>query len=347
MVSENNSRNNPIKVSIFFAIILILMIIGIVVVGVLAKDKQPAVSEPKPELTWNWSEDYAEAELKIKTEGVIHVEDATVTSVRTEPTCDTDGQVVYTASVEYRGNTYTETKTEILSAEEYGHEYEFTKFIWNEDLTDAKIEFVCKRDGSHVILRSATITTASYEPTCEEDGIKNISAVLHLDGETYIDNQKSKTSPKLGHAYKFSKWIWDGANAKAEFVCEHDKTHIVTENGVVTEISRKDAACEENGEIEYSATVSYNGEVYTDTHTEIINAHGHKYNISWNWSADKKTAQANFVCANDESHKFTENAEVTEEVRDGQTVYTATVIYREQTYTDEQTVSSPAEEGTV
>ena len=39
---------------------------------------------------------------------------AAITSVRTEPTVQADGKVVYTATAVFEGSTYTNTKTEVL-----------------------------------------------------------------------------------------------------------------------------------------------------------------------------------------------------------------------------------------
>jgi len=349
MLSEQNSKHNIVKITTFIAIILIIVIIYVVVTGVLAKEQQPAVTDPKQEIIWTWSDDYAEANIKInKGDEELYSAKATVTSERTEPTCETDGQIVYTATVEYDGKTYTETKTEVISAKEFGHDYEFTRFLWNKDLTEAKLEFVCKRDSSHVITRNATVTSVRQEPTCEDDGIERISAILRLDDVTYVDNNQFKILPKLGHEYDYSRWIWDGGKAKVEFICKHDKTHVMTVDAVAAEVSRKEATCEENGEIKYNATVTYDEVGYTDTHIEIIPAHGHKYNINWNWSADKKTAEAEFICEYDSNHVVNKSADITEEITpataetDGQIVYTATVTYRDQKYTDVKTEVIPA-----
>jgi hypothetical protein len=67
----------------------------------------------------------------------------------------------------------------------------------------------------------------------------------------------------------------------------------------------------------------------------------------WNWSADKETATAVFVCKNDASHTHTENASVTSQIKTpatctekGVTAYTATVLFNGKEYTATQNVTN-------
>lgn len=70
------------------------------------------------EPTFSWAEDYASARATFKHSAGAEpmVVDATVSSERTEPTATEDGKVVYTATVEFEGKTYTDVQTVVLPA---------------------------------------------------------------------------------------------------------------------------------------------------------------------------------------------------------------------------------------
>lgn len=70
------------------------------------------------EPTFSWAEDYASARATFKhsTGAEPMVLDAAVTSERIEPTATEDGKVVYTATVEFEGKTYTDVQTVVLPA---------------------------------------------------------------------------------------------------------------------------------------------------------------------------------------------------------------------------------------
>lgn len=65
-----------------------------------------------------WAQDYqsAQAVFKRSDDGDPATVDCVVTSERTEPTATEDGKIVYTATVEFEGKTYTDVKTVVLPA---------------------------------------------------------------------------------------------------------------------------------------------------------------------------------------------------------------------------------------
>ncbi len=66
---------------------------------------------------WNWAEDYSSATLTLTCQNDdSHVEkvDAVVTSVETPATYDDDGNIVYTATAEFDGKTYTDTQDVLI-----------------------------------------------------------------------------------------------------------------------------------------------------------------------------------------------------------------------------------------
>lgn len=76
---------------------------------------------------------------------------------------------------------------------------------------------------------------------------------------------------------------------------------------------------------------------------------GHKWgNPEWIWSEDHSSASAKFTCQNDAGHIETVNAEISSSMteadctNDGEVVYTAKVVFNEETYTDVQKVTITA-----
>ncbi len=76
----------------------------------------PAHSYGEPVITW--SDDKSSCEMTFTCEvcGDVQTVEANVTSVTTPATATTDGQIVYTATVTFNGQTYTSTQTVVLPA---------------------------------------------------------------------------------------------------------------------------------------------------------------------------------------------------------------------------------------
>ncbi|MGN0513104.1 MAG: leucine-rich repeat protein [Lachnospiraceae bacterium] len=75
---------------------------------------------------FEWAEDYScKAVFTCKDKDDEQTLDCTVTSEVTDPTCTKDGETVYTATVEFDGQTYTDTKT-VPGDPATGHSYEYT-----------------------------------------------------------------------------------------------------------------------------------------------------------------------------------------------------------------------------
>ena len=89
---------------------------------------------------WLWNDDYTAATVSFADTrgGEDLILTASVTRKRTEPDCEVDGSIVYTAKVTYEGKTYTDKKTTVL--ESLGHDYEGT-------VTGREITYTCSRCG--------------------------------------------------------------------------------------------------------------------------------------------------------------------------------------------------------
>ena len=142
------------------------------------------------------------------------------------------------------------------------------------------------------------------------------------------------------HSYGAPSWAWaangeGGYSATATFTCECGDEK--TENAVITSQTTP-ATHTTAGQTVYTATVTFNGQTYTDTKTETIDVIPHTYGTpTWSWTG-YESATATFTCeCGDEK---TENATVVageEQFVSGttyKTVYTATVKFNGTDYQD-------------
>ena len=133
---------------------------------------------------WTWAEDYSSAKAAI--DCVIcgdKVEvDAEVTNETTPATCEEAGKIVYTATAEISGKTYTDTKEVALEA--IGHKWGEPEWTWTEDFTAASAKFVCENDPEHVKTIAAVVTDEI------KDGKKIYTAKVEFEGKEYTDTKE-------------------------------------------------------------------------------------------------------------------------------------------------------------
>ena len=298
------------------------------------------------EPTWTWNDDHTKATAVFTcANDKSHVEklEATVTSNTTAAKCEEDGATVYTATVSFDGQDYTDTQKDVIKAT--GHKYGKPEWKWTDDNKTATATFTCENDKSHVKTEEAKISEKSEDATCTKAGKVTYTATVKLNGETYTDT-KEVEGTVLGHKYGKPEWKWsdDKKSATATFTCENDKSHVEKLEATVTSNTTA-AKCEEDGATVYTATVSFDGQDYTDTQKDVIKATGHKYgDPTWKWADDNKTVTATFICENDKNHKYekTVNTEATSKgatcTEPGKVTYTATVKFDGKTYTVEPKV---------
>ena len=201
-----------------------------------------------------------------------------------------------------------------------------------------------------------TLTAVAEVPaTCEETGVK-AHCVCSVCGKLFSDAEgKNETTLEaltigvLGHDYGEAAWTWTGyESAKATFTCSRDASHVEEVTAAVTSEITTPASCESTGVRTYTATVTFQGQTYTDTKTETLPAAGHAWGQPvWQWAGF--AAQAVFACARDAGHTQTLTAAVTSQVTTepgcestGVRTYTATVTLEGRTYTDTKTETLPA-----
>ncbi len=188
-------------------------------------------------------------------------------TISKQPTCEADGEATYTCSC---GETYKET------IKATGHNYAFDKWEWDGH-TSAKAVFKCKNNPNHIIKADAVITSEEISSSCTGSEMK-YTAQLIADRVTYSDVRTEVNGSGTGHDYMLSEWKWDDnhVSTKAVFVCQNDSSHKVEVDASIKD-QVTDSTCSKAGELNRTATVTFEGKQYTDTYTEIINKKEHKW----------------------------------------------------------------------
>lgn len=285
---------------------------------------------------WTWAEDYSSAIATFTctntncTAGVSYAKDENIDSEITEkPDCDSEGTVVYIATVEFDGKQYTDTQTDSIDKLEHVYTNAPIAWTWAEDHSSAIATFVCDNCAEEIKI-DVEVTKATTGASCTVDGkIVYTAVVTDSNGSEYTDVKEEPIIAE-GHKYEVT-WSWaeDYSSATATFTCSScDEVHDVL-NADVTD----------NGKGVYVGTVTYLGVVYVDIQT--VN---HNFVLDgWTWAEDYSSATANFTCSicgdtlavNVVSTSETVDATCTNE---GETVYTVTLSVDGTVYTDTKTV---------
>jgi len=291
--------------------------------------------------TYAWTEDHSGCTAKSvckRDDSHVLTENGTVTSAVTTPaTCEGEGVKTYTATFKnetVEGLFETQTKTEPIEAT--GHDWGKPAYTWSEDLKTVVAVVICKNNPAHIIVETATVTSQTTDPTCEAAGKTVYTAVF--ENEELETQTKEVEIPATGHKWGEPTYEWaaDKSTCVATSVCENDPNHVLTENGKVTSEATTPATCEEAGVVTYTAT--FEGEPFaTQTATGEIKPLGHDWDtehIVFEWAEDHSSCTATVTCKRDENHKQTLPCEVTSEVVGNSVIYTATVTFEGETYTD-------------
>ncbi|MBO4539215.1 MAG: hypothetical protein J5781_02985, partial [Clostridia bacterium] len=241
------------------------------------------------------------------------------------PSCETDGFIVYYASVVYSDTEYSDEHTDVLAAT--GHSYASTPtFIWEEtqDGYTSTAKFVCANNEEHVIPLETIVTPVYTEPTCEEDGYTTYTATATYNNEEYSDTKiVIDEETAIGHDYSVAEFIWTPVSdapsgsddiplfgVTVKFHCSHNSEHVCDEIMEIEpeyiDYSVTPATCEADGKISYYAFLLFHDNQYRDDHEIVLPTLGHDYGeapvFTWTDEGGEYSVTAAFVCANDEEH---------------------------------------------
>ena len=296
-----------------------------------------------------WSEDHSSCIAKFTCERGDDAKElaCAVTSSFTEGNCTTGGKTTYTATVHFGDNDYSDTQDVIL--ETIGHEYDAPLFTWTDDNTCTAAVSCIRGDDTHAV--DCTVSSVETPATCTQDGKIVYTATSVLNGTTYTDTKTVATDPATGHSYGMPAFAWneDYTACTVTFACEKgDDTQVLSAE--ITS-STTEPTCTVDGKTVYTARILFLGVQYTDTKTVVLDKLEHSYNApEFTWAEDH-TCSAKFVCERGDDAQDI-NCTVTSVTTDptyaqeGKTVYTASVMFAGETYSDSMTVPIPKLEKT-
>ena len=207
-------------------------------------------------------------------------------------TCEEAGTDAYIATVTIKGadgkedETLSDTKNVEVKAT--GHDYGDVEFNWNKDengaWTATEATRTCKVDGYVQKATKVEVTPKTEEATCTKGGKVTYTASATFEGEKEpLTDSKDSTVVALGHNYEVT-WDWakDYSSAKATFTC--------TRGDVKETVDATVEKTEENGQIVYTATATYDGVTKKSTKnlTMSISYKTHIQDIGWedSWKKD-------------------------------------------------------------
>lgn len=239
---------------------------------VLADIPATGHSYGKPE--WNWSEDGKNCTVTFTCEkDETHKETPVVkvtSAVKTPATCTETGVTTYTATVEFNGQTHTDTK-DVADIPATGHSYGEPEWNWTEDGKSCTVTFTCEKDATHKETPEVEVTPeVKKAATCTETGVTTYTATVKFNGETYTDSKDVADIPATGH--KLSKteekaatctetgnkeyWTCETcgklfSDAKGEKEMSPEETVIPATGHKLSKTEAKAATCTEAGNKEY------------------------------------------------------------------------------------------------
>ncbi|MCD7840414.1 MAG: LPXTG cell wall anchor domain-containing protein [Erysipelotrichaceae bacterium] len=241
------------------------------------------------------------------------------------------------------------------NADIQGYAYEGNNLYYLTDYT-LKNNFEVPTGQTLTIPEGVTLTLTDGVTLFSEDSgaIINEGTIIYPCNRGGVADGSLSTAStgkiENSHSYEDPTFTWsdDYSSATATFTCA-DCNLKKNMNATITSKETK-ATCTTQGVTTYSATVTLNGNTYTDTKgVTNISAIGHSYGEPvFTWSDDYSSATATFTCTNDSSHVVTMNTKVISNTTaakctsDGSITYTASVTFNGSTYTDIKTVTIEA-----
>lgn len=135
---------------------------------------------------FNWAEDYTSATATFThTDGSSQTVGCTVSSrTEIEASCTSDGKMILTASAEFHGQTYTDTREAVIPAS--GHSYGEPVFKWSEDHSACTASVTCSECGDSKTYE-CEVTIKTTEATATTDGSTVYTATVTINEHTYTD----------------------------------------------------------------------------------------------------------------------------------------------------------------
>lgn len=199
--------------------------------------------------------------------------DATVTSKEEitpgDSDCNKEKNTVHTATCEFEGKTYTDTKAGGVEHVVI-HTYPDPEFNW-EELEDGGYKctatFTCQY-GDDVQTIDATVTSKEeltpVDAECHKERKTVYTATCELEGKTYTDTKEIVIETIVDHTYGEPEFTWiattgSGYTCDAIFTCKDCKDQQKVACNVTSQ--------SKDGETIYTASCNFNNKTYNNTKT--------------------------------------------------------------------------------
>ncbi|MBQ1546305.1 MAG: InlB B-repeat-containing protein [Clostridia bacterium] len=152
---------------------------------------------------WIW-DDYGNARAVFKGQAAVKKESddvpepedivlyAAVDTQQTDAACDSDGEITYTAQIDFQGSTYSDVHTNVITAG--GHNYTPVKWKW-DGIRSAEVTLVCEFDPTHTVTLPAEVEVEEHTDEWSSSVYANYKVTL---GEQEFTYQERYYASKLG-----------------------------------------------------------------------------------------------------------------------------------------------------
>lgn len=133
---------------------------------------------------FQWTDDYSAvtATFNRTDSGEAQAVNCMVSSQTTEATCTADGKTIYTATVEFNGQTYTDIREVAVSAT--GHAYGEPIFTWSEDHSSCNVAVSCSSCQDSATF-DCQVSSQTTEATATTAGSTVYTAEVSVNGKSY------------------------------------------------------------------------------------------------------------------------------------------------------------------
>ena len=253
-------------------------------------------------------------------------------------------------SHQYEYNATEETRICKIckKADPEGITYKEPTYEWAKDGSSCTAVFKDENGQNEKRIPCNVTSNVTQNVSCEQDEQTTYTATCTFEDKEFKNTKVVPTKKATGHQYGDPEFQWseDKKTCKAVFICSACKDKKEVDCKVNKEEEK--ATCEKDGKTTYTATVTLNGKDYTNTKTEKEEATGHQYgDPEFQWSKDKKTCKAVFICSACKDKKEVDCKVNKEEEKatcekDGKITYTATATLNGKDYTNTKTEKEEA-----
>lgn len=177
------------------------------------------------------------------------------------------------------------------------HEFTSANCVWNNDGT-AEVTLVCGVCGEKISETADMKEEIIAEPTCEKDGLKRLTAIVGIGGNTFNTFVEDKVIPAVGHEYSSPTYSWNSNNSlcTAKKTCIHCND-VIAETATASVYRRVESTCSSEGSVTYAASFKTNG-FDRQMKATPIKKKNHDFigEITYTWTENKCTASRK--CAN-------------------------------------------------